>query len=488
MNGVAQSPIVQRGALVLLLCAAVLPVLRGAGVQAGAARAGTPFPHQVHERLFPVCEGCHYGVASDDAAATFPAPATCVQCHDGTRADVVDWQGAVDRPSLLQFSHARHLETTARRGEDSSCQACHATGGAPVRMAVGTAEPALCLRCHDHRADDHLARTVDCSRCHVSLAAAPAVSAGRIGRFPQPDWHADADFLSTHGMKQAPADASCSVCHARETCERCHANADALPQVAALPRDARVAALETDREPTYPVPASHAAAGWELAHGAAARAGVAACANCHTQPSCTACHVGGMGTAAAAVLALPHAAAGRAQGVSPALISSVVHAADIKLEHGTLAASGQLQCAQCHTTQQCASCHAGSDSRGFHQPNFVERHAVDVFAGRGSCQSCHTTETFCRACHEQSGVGAQAMNASFHDGQPMWVLSHGQAARRGLESCASCHRQTDCVRCHTAAGGWRVSPHGPGFDGSRSAARSAASCRLCHLTSPVRGN
>jgi hypothetical protein len=80
------------------------------------------------------------------------------------------------------------------------------------------------------------------------------------------------------------------------------------------------------------------------------------------------------------------------------------------------------------------------------------------------------------------------MSAAFHTGQPMWVLSHGQAARMGMESCASCHRQNDCVRCHSAAGGWGVNPHGRGFPANALAARNRSSCGWCHLSSPVGGS
>jgi hypothetical protein len=73
------------------------------------------------------------------------------------------------------------------------------------------------------------------------------------------------------------------------------------------------------------------------------------------------------------------------------------------------------------------------------------------------------------------------MMAAFHTGKANWVLSHGQAARTGMESCVSCHRQNDCVRCHSASGGWGVNPHRSGFAASRLAERNSASCRMCHL-------
>jgi hypothetical protein len=209
------------------------------------------------------------------------------------------------------------------------------------------------------------------------------------------------------------------------------------------------------------------------------------CGNCHVQSSCASCHVAG-NTARPAIARLPVARSNTS--ITPSRVSRV-HTADVVQRHGSLAAINRAECAQCHSKQQCAACHAGSDARAFHSRNYAEGHAADVFAGSSRCQSCHNTETFCRACHASTGVAASArMNAAFHNGQPLWVLTHGQAARLGLESCVSCHRQSDCVRCHAATGGWGVNPHGASFAANRTASRSGASCRACHLGNPTKGN
>jgi hypothetical protein len=470
----------------LIAWVAVLAVMLLGGLVRAATQPRAGFPHAAHERLFPVCESCHAGVMGDGEGPRYPQPAMCVRCHDGERAARVSWQGAAPRQSMLNFTHALHDSASSGATAAPTCQSCHALDANGRRMSVGPASPERCVACHAHRATAHLDDAVLCSRCHLPLADVRTLGASRIAAFPQPEWHSTPDFLSSHGVMAAPADATCAVCHARETCERCHANADRLPLVQALRSDARVGALEAGRTPVYPTPDSHVQPRWRSEHGKDARRSITSCANCHTPPSCTRCHTGLSGRAAVAVQALPAAVAGAAQGVDPARIAGTVHGSDVKLEHGALAASGRLDCAQCHAQSQCASCHAAADSRAFHAPNFAERHAVDVFSGRGECQACHSTETFCRACHAKSGVAAKNMTASFHDGQPMWVLSHGQAARRGLEACASCHSQNDCVQCHSATGGWGVSPHGPGFSG-RGESRSAASCRLCHRSAPVRG-
>ena len=67
---------------------------------------------------------------------------------------------------------------------------------------------------------------------------------------------------------------------------------------------------------------------------------------------------------------------------------------------------------------------------------------------------------------------------------PRWSGQLAAAARRGraagLESCTTCHQQTECLACHSAKEGWRVNPHGPDFDPERAADRSTQSCAICH--------
>jgi hypothetical protein len=459
------------------------------GVLLASQRTDPPFSHPVHERLFPVCEGCHIGVLSGAADQVYPTPLDCGRCHDGLRVKRVEWDPPPARTSNLRFLHAAHQEVLAGAGQTANCQTCHAAGGVRARMSVGAAPPTHCLQCHAHAAETHLAGSVDCSRCHVPLSQAEGIPAARVARFPRPASHEDPDFLSRHAPDSPLRQASCGICHARETCERCHVNADRLPQVIALERDARVAALEAGKPPAYPVPASHLERGWGLAHGSSARAEPVGCSNCHSRPSCTGCHLEAGGSAASVIASLPVPAPGRAPGVSLGPRATAVHPSDFAGRHASWAATGGLRCAECHAQRYCADCHSGADSRAFHPANFLERHAPEVFAGGADCQSCHSAETFCRSCHAGSGVASQGrMNAAFHTGQPLWVLSHGQAARMGMESCASCHRQNDCMRCHSAAGGWGISPHGRGFAASRMAARSPSTCRLCHVNDPLGRN
>jgi hypothetical protein len=83
------------------------------------------------------------------------------------------------------------------------------------------------------------------------------------------------------------------------------------------------------------------------------------------------------------------------------------------------------------------------------------------------------------------GVGLnspEGFGGAYHDNESFWILSHAPAARQDLESCVSCHQQTDCLACHSAQSGLGVSPHGPDFNGSSINDRNKAMCKLCHIS------
>jgi hypothetical protein len=274
------------------------------------------------------------------------------------------------------------------------------------------------------------------------------------------------------------------VCHARESCERCHLDAPRLAPVQGLERDARVAALVQGRAGSWPEPASHRDPQWLYAHGGAASGAMQDCATCHTRSACTGCH-------AEATLpdldVLFEPPPGDARGVRLGGARPPAHPPGFDRHHGSAAATGALDCAACHTPAACNACHRGAARPGFHPADYVHRHAAEAYARDTDCASCHSTEVFCRDCHAGAGLSPAApRSASYHDAQPFWLLTHGQAARQGMESCASCHQQTDCLRCHSARSGWRVNPHGPDFDPERMGDRSLESCAVCHRADPRR--
>ncbi len=529
------------------LLLAVVLLLGGGSLLASLERNGE-FPHEAHEGLFPVCVGCHVGAESGVAAELFPDPVTCGACHDGVRQESVEWSSPRLRTSNLNFSHVRHQERVEQADIEAACVTCHVPHESTGRMQVVDASAETCLGCHVHDAEAHLSEGRDCTTCHLPLAEAEGLTERRIADFPRPDTHGDPDFIANHAPGTSLAQASCATCHTRDTCVRCHVNAERVDAIVALPLDERVAALEEGRTAEYPLPSSHLALDWAWDHGELALADRARCANCHTRPTCTGCHVGGEGFAGEVIGDLPEPIPSGPPGVDPA--PRAVHPPGFATAHGPFAGSGALDCVTCHSQAECAACHAGtasdrflppeasslvaasppsgglrssSPSRapsgsltlrdatflvhvsdrgtpgvevemadtggipsaspvGYHPPNFMERHATEVFAGTADCQSCHSTEAFCRDCHSELGLAsAGRLNTAFHTAQPLWLLAHGEAARLSLESCAACHAQTDCLACHSSIQGRGVSPHGPGFDADRMSARNRVTCQWCHL-------
>jgi hypothetical protein len=121
----------------------------------------------------------------------------------------------------------------------------------------------------------------------------------------------------------------------------------------------------------------------------------------------------------------------------------------------------------------------------------MARHSAEAYGRRLECSNCHDSRVFCADCHASAGMSPARtggrLGRGFHDAEPLWLLRHGQAARQGLESCASCHEQSQCMQCHSALGAFKVSPHGPDFDPRRAQKRNAAICLVCHLTDPLTG-
>ncbi len=441
------------------------------------------FPHARHAKVFPTCLGCHAGIASGDSARLFPTAASCQGCHTGRELKEVPWSGPRRVATNVIFDHAEHYRRTSGTGDSLDCMSCHtAQRGQVVWMDVARAQPALCIDCHAHRVAEHLAPQAVCATCHVPLTEASALTERQIAAFDKPASHRADDFVLAHAPTSPAEQAQCATCHARESCERCHFNGAAVPAIATLARDTRVARLMAGRPAEYPRPPSHTAASWPYDHGSAARTNIAQCANCHTRPSCASCHAGREAPAVIARLPAPTGAGPAGVGV---MYVSRVHPSGFVTSHGPAASTRQMNCAGCHEQQVfCVSCHAGRTTRGFHPANFMAHHAADSYARQIDCAKCHNTESFCRTCHMNVGIASRAnRNIAFHTAEPLWLLQHGQAARRDLATCTSCHQERDCVACHSDIGG-HVNPHGPNFDARRMWERNRSICLVCHISDP----
>ncbi len=481
-----------RGALAGV--AAVLALGAGA-VVAGIVEDG--FDHVEHAKLFPTCEGCHAGIAAGEFTTSFPKPESCASCHDGTIEERVTWTPPT-RPggNNLRFAHPEHaLEVAGESGADSvlACVSCHAREG-EAWMTVRRASARRCFACHEITVAHREAPDSTCAQCHVPLAQASALPVDRIRAFETPLSHEQPGFgLDGHGKLAETAGggvaASCATCHAKEFCSTCHVNAPETRAIQALGADPRSLVHEASLEE----PPSHERADFLETHQRDLRADASACQTCHTRESGLACHVGQPKVARQMYAAGP----GRGAGAGTVRRRPPSHALDFSRAHAEPARSAPQTCATCHLVTTCLDCHrpnpadgqsvaagsVGSGARGYHPPAFLTRHPAAAYAQETECADCHNPATFCQTCHAQAGLRAAGqLTAGFHDAKQFFLVGHGQAARQSLESCTSCHVESDCLTCHSAVAGRGFRPHGPGFDAERLRRKNPNMCTACHGT------
>lgn len=313
--------------------------------------------------------------------------------------------------------------------------------------------------------------------------------------------------------RNVPAEASCTRCHdvagARagksveppSACRDCHPGFD--PDLHRAPK----ASL-------FPAPMIHFSHARHLRRGAG-------CATCHDMAGvglatreqlprmadCLACHDGARAPADCATC---HLRSRRSRGApletelptgslrpGPGDPFGLDHTPGFERAHGRAAARQREQCLACHAEPSCNRCHDGAGrALPVHPSDFATTHPRAAKRIEPRCDACHRRQSFCVACHERAGVGAEARafrdpSARVHP--PGWAGpgpgGHAQAAARDVASCASCHREEGCVACHAAAGpGAGARTHPPGFAaGCRSMIRkNERACAKCHdLSSPA---
>lgn len=461
-------------------------VLLGAVVLGTALTAGAwqeqSFPHERHERLFPLCTGCHEGVPSGNVAAFYPPTGLCANCHDGQDLDRVTWSGPSPRVDNVEFSHDAHATFLSSAGDpEPTCESCHVAPGSRRMAVAAEIQVGTCLSCHAHQADDHQV-DADCSVCHVPLAET-RFSLARIEGLAVPADHQAADFLEAgHGAGARADQARCATCHTADRCVSCHVDVDRRP-IRAMPFAPEGMELPA-AVAHYPEPATHQDAGWFTQHGLQATR--QACATCHTSDDCAACHIA---PAPTQVAALPARAEVSAPGVHVLPQAPESHEGFFFMQiHSVLAAGDQKSCNTCHVESFCSDCHQGPADGGYHPPGFVARHAADAFGRQSECANCHEVQVFCRNCHVQVGLSSVGrLGPGYHEGGSVWLLRHGMAARQNLEGCTSCHRQNDCTQCHGVLGAFKVSPHSRNFDARRAWEQNPRTCFACHIKNPLEG-
>ena len=460
---------------------------------AGAAALAEPFDHWQHRKLFTSCSTCHIG-AKGAGGPLFPAAADCASCHDGKVEKQVTYAPrSAPLPSNLRFAHDVHVREYAREkgvpaDTAAACFQCHAEKDGAEWMKVQRAMVGNCFDCHDIDTAHFDAPAEACATCHMPLAEARALPETRIATWEAPKNHDAPDFQEKHGElakggtiggQQYGVSPACATCHARDFCAACHVNAPEEPIIQALQPDRRSLAMKAGE---MKAPASHAQPNFVMSHGHDLDGGsIKRCSVCHTGNSCQECHV----VPPSEVRLLPVAGPGRGTGAKVTRARPVTHGRDFTDGHGPIADASPRNCAGCHTLEQCIDCHRPNQASmaSYHPADFVSRHPVAAYSRETSCQDCHNQGQFCQSCHVEAGLrssGQLGTKGNFHDASPTFVAGHGQAARQSLESCASCHSENDCLSCHSAVGGRRFNPHGPGWDGEKMRKSNPQKCTACH--------
>lgn len=444
---------------------------------AGTASGQTPqFDHAKHAKVFPTCVGCHAG-AAEVKAALYPDSGVCASCHDGTIQKRVPYVPPDSLRTNLRFSHLGHLAKVPA----ASCSSCHQEAKAPW-MNVGLPVVSRCFECHGIRTAHLDAPDTACATCHYALPQAVRLARADVAKFPTPPSHQVPGFASAagHGAQAgriAPVSPSCATCHSQNFCLTCHVDAPEQPAIQALAADPRGTAIPVTLNP----PASHADDDFLRTHGPASRLPTATCATCHTQQSCLTCHAATPAVAAA----LHPAGPGRGPGALVTRHRPSWHTTAFIRHHAPTAETAAKTCASCHSRSDCVQCHSpdAASAGAYHPAGFLSRHPAAAYARESSCNTCHNPGQFCVSCHKSAGlVATAALGKGYHDASRFFVSGHGVAARQSLETCTSCHVERDCLTCHSALGGRRFDPHGPGFDAARMIKKNPEVCTACHGT------
>lgn len=331
----------------------------------------------------------------------------------------------------LVFSHAKHL------GRGMNCVQCHPTA-TTSRSAVDDLLPteAECRACHaiDRDQPDKQATPVAaCAGCHRGYTTGGVVERSYLTPTPLKFDHA---------------------AHVSRPCETCHA------------------VRNVDLATTQQLPT------------------MGSCMQCHRDGNeerhCADCHLTKLGGLLATQFEFGQLAPGR-DGMGDE------HGPGFARDHKQAARQVGATCTACHDQSECVACHQGTvKPTEFHQGNYLLIHTVEARRGTPDCTACHRYETFCVGCHERLGLGTRAQpafNTTTKQFHPVgWASQgpgpniHAQEARRNITSCASCHRDEDCLQCHSAEPGnmVRASPHPPGWRGSaRCRALDRGNRRMC---------
>lgn len=230
-----------------------------------APRPQLNFNHQLHAKLGSTCEDCHGDMSKVRLATTLQLPreADCLTCHDGFQA--TERCGAchpTERSGRLatRAQDDRVLPALIPTGR-SGWGAAHDLAFVEDHAGISKANPRLCEACHDE---------TFCTDCHAGPIRPLRIHAG--------------DYLTIHALDARARTQDCQACHRTQTfCQGCHERVGFGSQRAE--GDFGVGGGLRFHPEGWSGPP-----GMPQTHAHAAQRNIGACASCHSEDSCLACH------------------------------------------------------------------------------------------------------------------------------------------------------------------------------------------------------
>ena len=419
------------------------------------------------------CDGCHAG------AYKKPPNDYCKVCHTSVdpmhagKSPLGEYPRRARTAELIgAFNHALHLtgKSVKKDGKSLDCGDCHQVKDADAAYASFPTH-ANCAPCHAPEAAANREPRLDrCGGCHDH--AGP----GRARAFVKND------IRFTHGkhrVDQGGKAIECRVCHGTvaesttaaevvlprmASCATCHEDATRTPDRVRL---SQCGVCHQDDVESNPLPGNHTAGGPAPLEGLAAlqAQGYVVLAQAAGGPPPTATD------AVPRLIDLlprlePEAAA--PSTIAPAAPAGLVHAAPpltpqvkavnpnvkpedhsplFRVRHESAARSADAKCGYCHeglsgsNRDSCNDCHAVSEPRS-HTLRFRSvSHGRAAARDPQACATCHEVDT-CTACHAQRPPSHGADFRARHD----------RAAAFNPRACMTCHNfESTCVECHNGA-------------------------------------
>ncbi len=365
-------------------------------------------------------------------------------------------------------------------------------GGAPSARSLAIyPEQRIALR-FSHR--EHLAKGMSCVSCHDAAVRSDSARDRLIP--PEARCAACHDIEGARAGKKTEPPAACEACH-----PAFDATIHRAPPASLFPRAALHFSHAKHLDRLRALPRTARDEECRTCHGSYAEVDLATraqlppmatCLDCHDGKrapiQCSTCHLTAFGAKGARLETdLP---SGQLRP-GPGDPLGLDHGQRYDRMHALVAPGHREQCLACHSDRQCLACHDGTTKRAaIHPGDFVSTHAVPARADEPHCDACHRRQSFCIACHERVGVGAEApaFQVQGHRVHPAnWAQNHGAQAARNIGQCASCHREEGCLQCHATTGTPtpNAPTHPPGFSGNCGSLyrKNARACQKCHAAS-----